>query len=146
MVCGTSFYENEILNILTNQQIRNVLDEETPGGDLEEAILGLLCTEFNLVKSEGTGIRVWGHFEEGQMLPEHIYVTYTNNMIYDTMPNAPVRRKVNNSGRNAPSYGDDADGNDVLLSPDVIYSVEVAALAVGTQAVINTPDTQWANG
>ncbi len=110
-----------------------------------DAILMLVCKEFELVPSPGSGIRVWGHFEAGQMLPEHMYAT-CNGFIYDTMPNAPVRRKINNNGRNAPSYGQNEDGSDVLLDNNVIYSIEVEALPPGTLVVITAPDDQWQNG
>lgn len=127
------------LNLVTRADVENALAEL--GDNQRAAILGLLCTEFGLAQHIGSGIRLWGHFEEGQMLPEHMYVTYTNGNIYDTMPDTPVRRNANNNGINPPSYG---PGNN--LAPDVVFSVEVAALAAGTMTVINAANPNWANG
>lgn len=133
------------LTHVTNRDIRNAL-AEMPGADYAHAALGLLCKEFGLAEHAGSGLRLWGHFEPGQLLPEHMYVTHTNGNIYDTMPEARIRRRVNNHGRNPPSYGDDSHGHDVLLRPEVCFSLEVAAFAAGTQAVINAPAGQWQNG
>jgi hypothetical protein len=133
------------LNVVTNRQILDAV-AEMPDGDQQGAVLRLLCTEFGLVPHAGSGIRLWGHTEPGQMLPEHMYVTYTDNRIYDTMPNAPIRRRVNDQGRNPPSYGDTDAGADVMLAADVVFSIEIAALAAGTQAAVNAPNNQWQNG
>lgn len=116
-----------------------------PDDDQQEAVLRLLCTEFGLAPHHGSGIRLWGHTESGQMLPEHMYVTFTDGRIYDTMPNAPICRRVNNQGRNPPSYGDNPPGTDVMLAANVVFSIEVAALAASTQAAINTNNNQWQN-
>lgn len=124
------------LNTVTAGAIRNAVAED----HMQVAILDLLCTEFGLTPQVGSGIRIWGHFEEDQMLPEHMYVT-TNNMIYDTMPNMPVRRNNNNNGINPPSYG---EGHDLALA--VIFSIEVTALAAGTLVPINSPANDWADG
>ncbi|WP_293138317.1 hypothetical protein [Okeania sp. SIO3I5] len=132
------------LNVVTNQDIINVLNM-IPGPGMNMAILNLLCQEFGLAPENGSGIRLWGHFEEGQMLPEHMYVTI-NGMIYDTMPNAPVRKRENNAGLNPPSYGNDQNGNDVLLDNNVVFSVEVQNLAQNTLIPINAPNNQWADG
>ncbi|HEX8563519.1 MAG TPA: hypothetical protein VF676_11120 [Flavobacterium sp.] len=130
------------LNTVTNTQITDCLAEiANAAGDQQIAILGLLCAEFGLALQPGSGIRLWGHTEPGQMLPEHMYVTYTDNRIYDTMPNTPVRRNDNVNGTNPPSYG---EGN--VLQPNVIFSIEVAALAPGTMAAINSATANWADG
>lgn len=128
-------------NILT---VKNIVPHNGAANNnvagLRQATLNLLCLEFGLVVHAGSGIRLWGHFEDGQWLPEHMYVTYGGN-IYDTMPNAPIRKNVNDNGKNPPSYG---EGHE--LDAGVIFSIEVQALAAGTMAVINTPANQWANG
>jgi hypothetical protein len=125
------------LTVVTSGAIRNAVADD----HIQVATLGLLCTEFGLALQPGSGIRLWGHFEENQMLPEHMYVTYTNGNIYDTLPNSPVRRNVNNNGINPPAYD---EGN--FLDPGVIFSVEVAALAAGTMVPVNSADVNWANG
>jgi hypothetical protein len=126
------------LNVVTAGQIRNAMAET--GDELRIEILGLLCIEFGLVLQPGSGIRLWGHFEDAQLLPEHMYVTYTNGNIYDTMPNAPIRRNLNVNGTNPPSY------NGAILDANVIANVEVLALPAGTMTPINAPNNQWANG
>jgi hypothetical protein len=106
---------------------------------LHVAVLGLLCAEFQLQPHAGSGIRLWGHFEDGQMLPEHMWVTYTDQMIYDKMPGSPVRRNANQQGLNPPS-------NDGVLQQAVVATLEVSNLAAGTLAVVNTPGNAWAAG
>ena len=103
----------------------------------KDAIMRLLCKEFHLVESPGSGVKVWGHIEDDQMLPEHMYVT-AGGRIFDTMPNQVVRRDADDRhGRNPPS-------NDGLLPANVVYFIEVEHLAAGTQALVDTPDAQWA--
>lgn len=121
----------------TKANIKVVGAEMPNTQDQREAILSLLCIEFGLVVHAGSNIRLWGHFEKDQMLPQHMYVTYGGN-IYDTMPNKPVTKDVNDNGKNPPSDG--------VLDPKVIFSIEVQALTANTMAVINAPANQWANG
>ncbi|NUB29464.1 hypothetical protein [Azospirillum brasilense] len=124
------------LRVVTNNEIRQCLRGAAvpPSRSLR-----LLCREFGLVPTPGTRIKLWGHFEPGQRLPEHMYVTTADGMIYDTVPGAPIRRDTNNNGQNPPSW---ISG---LLDPGVIFSIEVAAFAPQTQAVVNRPGNQWAN-
>ncbi|MDQ2105537.1 hypothetical protein [Azospirillum isscasi] len=131
------------LNVVTNNEIL-----AGPGLDgLPAAVaahsLPLLCREFGFVQQAGTNTRLWGRFRQGQLLPEHMYVTTPDGRIWDTMPGDPVYRRANNQGLNPGAYGDGADGNDVLLDPGEVFSVEVAALAPQTQAVVAAPDDQW---
>ncbi len=130
---------NEIaygLKVVTNNEIRQCLRGPAVPPSCS---LRLLCREFGLVPTPNSGIKVWGHFEPGQRLPEHMYVTTVDGKIYDTMPQAPIRRDTNNNGRNPPSWSSG------LLDPGVIFSVEVAALAPQTQFIISRASNQWEN-
>jgi len=111
-----------------------------------QAILGILCKEFGFTLKPGSGVRLFGHIEPNQWLPEHMYVTTNTGRIYDTLPGASIRRNNNNNGLNPPSYGSNPDGSDVLQNSGVVFSVEVSVLAAGTQAVISSPDSSWAAG
>lgn len=126
------------LNVVTNRQVRAVL-LESAWTDPSVAALELLCLEFGLKPQNGSGVGLWGHFEQGQLLPEHMYVTI-GGKIYDTMPEAPVRKSRNEDGLNPPSYGGK------LLSKKVVFFVEIEDLAAGTKAVVNTSDEQWEEG
>lgn len=121
------------LNLVTAGAIRNCNNELENGN--KQSALELLCAEFGNALQPDSGIRIWGHFEEDQLLPEHMFVTYTNEMVYDTIPNSPVARDENNNGTNPPSSYE--------LEPEVIFSVEVAVLPAGTMAAILRPGPNW---
>jgi hypothetical protein len=105
-------------------------------GDLRRATLRFLCNQFGMAPGNGTDIRVWGLFRNAQqMLPEHMWITM-NGQIYDTMPDAPIRRQGDNEGRNPPSEAH-------ALPADQVFSVEVAALYRAQTQVIGSAN--WAN-
>jgi len=115
------------------REINNVLAEL--GDDQRIATLKLLRNQFGMASGNGTNIRLWGLFRNHlQMLPEHMWIT-KGGIIYDTMPDAPIRRNANLNGANPPSEAHQ-------LNQNIIFSVEVAALHVEQMNIINSPN--WA--
>ncbi|CAO3373338.1 hypothetical protein [Azospirillum argentinense] len=131
------------MTVVTNNDIWKCPGPDQPPAQVAPSSLGLLCREFGFTPQEGSGIRLWGRFLPGQVLPQHMYVTTPNGMIWDTMPGKPIYRRINKDGRNPGAEGDAPDGQDLMLSPDEVFSIEVAALAPQTREVIEAPNGQW---
>lgn len=82
-----------------------------------------LREEFGFARGVGTDIFLWGFFRnDQQLLPEHMWFTM-GGRIFDTMPNHPIRRDVNNAGRNPPSEAH-------LLPANRCFSAEVSTLYI----------------
>ncbi|CAO3442567.1 hypothetical protein [Azospirillum argentinense] len=131
------------LTTVTNNDIWTCPGPDQPAAQVAPISLTLLCREFGFAPQEGSGIRLWGRFLPGQVLPQHMYVTTPNGMIWDTMPGMPIYRRINQDGRNPGAEGDGPDGQDIMLAPDEVFSIEVASLALKTREVIETPNDQW---
>ncbi|WP_137103385.1 hypothetical protein [Azospirillum argentinense] len=131
------------LTAVTNNDIWKCPGPDQPAAQVAPSSLILLCREFGFTPQEGSGIRLWGRFLPGQVLPQHMYVTTPNGMIWDTMPEMPIYRRIDKDGRNPGAEGDGPDGQDIMLAPDEVFSIEVTALAPKTLEVIETPNGQW---
>ncbi|WP_137139134.1 hypothetical protein [Azospirillum brasilense] len=131
------------LTVLTNNDLWKGPAPDQPPAQVAPLSLLLLCREFGFTPQEGSGIRLWGRFLPGQVLPQHMYVTTPDGRIWDTMPGKPIYRRVSKDGRNPGAEGDAPDGQDIMLAPDEVFSVAVAALAPKTREVIETPNDQW---
>ncbi|WP_188259123.1 hypothetical protein [Azospirillum tabaci] len=131
------------LAVVTNNDIWTSPGAGQPPAQVAPRSLTLLCREFGFTPQEGSGIRLWGRFLPGQVLPQHMYVTTPGGRIWDTMPEMPVYRRINKDGRNPGAEGDAPNGQDIMLAPDEVFSIEVAALAPKTREIIETPDDQW---
>lgn len=133
----------EGLTVVTNNDIWGSPGADQPPALVAPRSLSLLCREFGFTPQAGSGVRLWGRFRQGQVLPQHMYVTTPDGRVWDTMPGKPVYRRMDNQGRNPGAEGDDSEGEDILLDPNEVFSVEVAELAEKTREVIATGDDQW---